>query len=44
MMKLIDLMVNDLIIFDESIRSKRELFEKLGQLLEEEQRVSKAKK
>lgn len=44
MMKLIDLMVNDLIIFDESIRSKKELFEKLGQLLEEEQRVSKAKK
>ena len=43
-MKLIDLMVNDLIIFDESIRSKKELFEKLGQLLEEEQRVSKAKK
>jgi PTS system fructose-specific IIA component len=44
MMKLIDLMVNDLIVFDESIRSKKELFEKLGQLLEEEQRVSKAKK
>lgn len=44
MMKLIDLMVNDLIIFDELIRSKKELFEKLGQLLEEEQRVSKAKK
>ncbi|EOH77080.1 PTS sugar transporter subunit IIA [Enterococcus raffinosus] len=43
-MKLIDLMVNDLIVFDESIRSKKELFEKLGQLLEEEQRVSKAKK
>lgn len=44
MMKLIDLLVNDLIVFDESIRSKKELFEKLGQLLEEEQRVSKAKK
>ncbi|MGL9748293.1 PTS sugar transporter subunit IIA [Enterococcus sp. DIV0170] len=43
-MKLIDLLVNDLIVFDESIRSKKELFEKLGQLLEEEQRVSKAKK
>ncbi|MGP5430550.1 PTS sugar transporter subunit IIA [Enterococcus malodoratus] len=43
-MKLIDLMMNDLVIFDESIRSKEALFETLGQLLEEKQRVTKAKK
>ncbi|MBO0453078.1 MULTISPECIES: fructose PTS transporter subunit IIA [Enterococcus] len=43
-MKLVDLMMNDLVIFDESIRSKDELFSKLGHLLEENQRVTKAKK
>lgn len=44
MVKLDDLMMDDLVIFDESIRSKDELFERLGQLLEEKQRVTKAKK
>ncbi|OTO20304.1 hypothetical protein A5875_001654 [Enterococcus sp. 3H8_DIV0648] len=43
-MKLVDLMMNDLIIFDDSIRSKDELFEKLGHILEEKNRVTKAKK
>ncbi len=44
-MKLIDLMMSDLVIFDESIRSKDELFEMLGQsLIEKKKRVTKAKK
>ena len=43
-MKLIDLMMNDLILFDESIRSKDELFETLSRLLEKKGRVTKAKK
>ena len=43
-MKLIDLMMNDLILFDESIRSKDELFETLSRLLEKKERVTKAKK
>lgn len=43
-MKLIDLMMNDLIFFDESIRSKDELFETLSRLLEKKERVTKAKK
>ncbi|WP_137663446.1 PTS sugar transporter subunit IIA [Enterococcus hulanensis] len=43
-MKLVDLMMSDLIIFDDSIRSKDELFEKLGHILEEKNRVTKAKK
>lgn len=43
-MKLVDLMMNDLILFDESIRSKDELFETLSRLLEKKERVTKAKK
>ncbi|MBO1304914.1 PTS sugar transporter subunit IIA [Enterococcus sp. 669A] len=43
-MDLASLMMNDLVIFDESIRSKDALFERLGQLLEENGRVTKAKK
>ncbi|MDU6522886.1 PTS sugar transporter subunit IIA [Enterococcus devriesei] len=43
-MNLIDLMMSDLIIFNESISSKDELFEEIGRILEENQRVTKARK
>lgn len=43
-MDLSNVMMNDLVIFDESIRSKEDLFEQIGQLLEKNGRVTKAKK
>ncbi|MEG2324853.1 MAG: PTS sugar transporter subunit IIA [Enterococcus sp.] len=43
-MKITDLMMNDLVIFDETIRSKNELFERLANELERTKRVTKAKK
>lgn len=43
-MKITDLMMNDLVIFDETIRSKNDLFERLANELERTKRVTKAKK
>lgn len=43
-MSLSSMMMNDLVIFNESIRSKKELFEQIGQVLEQKGRVTKAKK
>lgn len=43
-MEITDLMMNDLVIFDETIRSKNELFERLANELERTKRVTKAKK
>lgn len=42
-MNLSSMMMSDLVIFDDSIRSKRDLFEQIGQLLEENGRATKAK-
>lgn len=43
-MDISNMMMNGLVIFDESIRSKEDLFEQIGQLLEKNGRVTKAKK
>lgn len=43
-MELADLMMNELVLFDESIHSKNELFDCLAQDLEKQGRVTKAKK
>ena len=43
-MELKEIMLNDLIIFDEGIRSKDDLFDCLAKRLEEQNRVSKAKR
>ncbi|MEO1771225.1 PTS sugar transporter subunit IIA [Candidatus Enterococcus ferrettii] len=43
-MDLSSMMMNDLVIFDESIRSKEDLFERIGQVLEKNGRATKAKK